>query len=87
MVPNGPLLGTCTSGSGVGTICRSDLECAGGGICSLSQEDADGNFEGDACVPEPGFAWMLGSGIIALAAGRRRPRRLTPARRSSNQAA
>ena len=72
-VPNGPLLGTCVSGPSAGGVCRSDQEC-GGNECSLSQEDSDGNFEGDVCVPEPGFGGLLGAGIFGVAtlAGLRR---------------
>ena len=71
-VPNGPLLGTCAAGPQLGLTCRSDVECSGS-PCNLSQEDADRNFEGDVCVPEPGFAWMvgLGAGLLVLRAGGR----------------
>lgn len=65
-VPNGPLLGTCVAGSLAGNVCRSDGECAGD-VCSLSQEDGDGNFEGDVCVPEPAFGGLVGIGVLGLA--------------------
>ena len=70
-VPNGPLLGSCISGTAIGSLCQSDLECAGAGTCSLSQEDADGNFQGDAC-PEPGLTAMLAAGVLGLVSARRR---------------
>lgn len=75
-LPNGPLLGTCLTGPSTGDPCRSELECVGGG-CSLSQEDDDGDFVGNAC-PEPGFG--LGLALCSAAAagigrrGRRPPR-------------
>ena len=69
--PNGPLLGTCLTGPSAGNLCHSELECVGGG-CSLSQDDADENFVGDACeVPEPGFGILIGSGTLLLAILRR----------------
>jgi hypothetical protein len=69
--PNGPLLGTCLTGPSAGSQCHSDLECAGGG-CGMSQQDADGDFEGDACeVPEPGFGLMLALGSLALMVGKK----------------
>lgn len=71
-IANGPLLGSCLGGSAVGALCNSDLECPGNGVCSMSQEDADGDFQGDACVPEPGFAGMLLFGGAAMAAATRR---------------
>ena len=47
--PNGPTLGTCTSGT-IGTTCTMDAQCGMGGYCSLNQEDTyppDGNAIGD----------------------------------------
>lgn len=71
-VPNGPALGTCTSGSQVGSTCTSDQQCSGG-ECSLAQDDADRDGDGDACVPEPGLATGLAAGLLAVAVvGRRR---------------
>lgn len=78
-IPNGPLLGTCAAGPQLGSVCRSNVECSGS-LCSLSQEDADRNFEGDVCVPEPGFVWMLGMGGMMLAF---RPRALQSTRGAS----
>ncbi|MBK7950525.1 MAG: hypothetical protein IPK00_17650 [Deltaproteobacteria bacterium] len=81
--PNGPLLGSCISGTKIGKLCRSNQQCPGG-TCSLSQDDANRVLPGDACVPEPGLAAMLGAGIVALGSmtawrsahrGARRPRR------------
>ncbi len=66
---NGPLLGSCLTGPSAGAPCRSNPECTSG-ICSLSQEDANGDKTGDACVPEPGMALMLAAGVIALAGTR-----------------
>ena len=57
--PNGPLLGTCTSGSKAGSLCRSNPQCING-PCSLSQDDQNLDGTGNACVPEPG----LGAGIL-----------------------
>jgi hypothetical protein len=72
--PNGPDLGTCVGGPSEGITCITNGQCGAGGLCQLSQEDADLDFLGDAClVPEPGFAWMLWSGVgLLVAAGRSR---------------
>jgi hypothetical protein len=72
--PNGPLLGSCKTGTAIGTVCRSNLECAGGGLCDLAQEDTDGNFQGNAC-PEPGLATGLfvGLGLLTALTRRREP--------------
>jgi hypothetical protein len=45
---NGPFLGTCTVGN-VGDSCIANEACGVGGICSMNQEDADGDGIGDAC--------------------------------------
>ncbi len=75
-VPNGPLRGSCRVGPTIGAPCRSNPECGTGGICSLAQEDANGDFTGDVCAPEPGFAAGLTAGLSLIAArARRRPRR------------
>ena len=47
-IANGPFLGTCTVGN-VGDSCISNEACGVGGICSMNQEDADGDGIGDAC--------------------------------------
>ncbi|MFO0688862.1 MAG: hypothetical protein U0900_09150 [Myxococcota bacterium] len=73
--PNGPLLGSCISGTKVGKLCRSSQECPGG-ACSLAQEDANRAVPGDACVPEPGLGSMLGAGLGLLAAAARRRSRV-----------
>jgi cysteine-rich repeat protein len=59
--PNGPLLGTCTSGPtaliGIAT-CISHAECDPNGFCSKNQEDIyppGGNGIGDACECEGDF--------------------------------
>ena len=59
--PNGPLLGTCTSGPrekiGIAT-CTSNAECNPNGFCSKNQEDIyppGGNGIGDACDCEGNF--------------------------------
>ncbi|MBK7948217.1 MAG: hypothetical protein IPK00_05650 [Deltaproteobacteria bacterium] len=70
---NGPLLGACLSGATVGRPCRSNVQCGSGGVCSLSQEDADGDFIGNVCVPEPGFSAGLAAGLLALMALAARP--------------
>jgi hypothetical protein len=52
--PNGPNLGTCTSGA-IGATCTMDMNCGTGGFCSLNQEDTfppGGNGVGDACECE-----------------------------------
>jgi len=51
-VPNGPVLGTCIAGL-TGT-CTSDVACdtssgSADGVCSMAQEDTDGDKLGDAC--------------------------------------
>lgn len=71
---NGPSLGSCLTGPETGGPCRSNQECTAG-LCSLSQEDANGDGTGDACVPEPGFGATLAVGLMGLAGwARRRPR-------------
>ena len=70
-VPNGPLLGSCITGSQIGNLCRSNQECDGG-LCSFAQDDQDLDGEGNACVPEPGFVPGLVAGAIALFARARR---------------
>ncbi|MBK7950526.1 MAG: hypothetical protein IPK00_17655 [Deltaproteobacteria bacterium] len=69
--PNGPLLGSCISGTKIGKLCRSNQQCPGG-TCSLSQDDANRVLPGDACVPEPGLAAMLGAGLAMMALRGRR---------------
>ena len=64
-VPNGPLMGTCTSGPLFGSLCSSNQQCQGG-ACSLAQDDADRDGEGNACVPEPGLGSMLIAGLALL---------------------
>jgi parallel beta-helix repeat protein len=46
--PNGPSGGTCTKGT-TGNTCMSNSDCGTGGVCSLNQEDTDGDGKGDAC--------------------------------------
>ena len=59
--PNGPLLGTCTSGPRqiVGIVtCTSNTDCNPNGFCSMNQEDIyppGGNGVGDACDCEGNF--------------------------------
>ncbi len=56
-MPNGPYLGTCTSGK-VGSPCIAHAACGANGICSLNQEDTfppQGNGIGDACDCEGNF--------------------------------
>lgn len=74
--PNGPLLGTCLSGSRITQTCRSDQDCLGS-PCSLAQDDADRTLPGDACpAPEPASGAMLVTGLAALGLlERRRTRR------------
>jgi hypothetical protein len=55
--PNGPSLGTCTSGV-IGQTCVSDELCGPDGVCSNSQEDTyppGGNDIGDVCDCEANF--------------------------------
>ena len=69
---NGPLLGSCLTGPKAGAPCRSNPECTSG-ICSLGQEDDNGDKIGNACVPEPGMSVLLAGGLIGLVAcGRRK---------------
>ena len=51
LTPNGPLAGTCIAGQPgrLGRVCHSNADCGGGGLCSLRQEDRDGDGVGDAC--------------------------------------
>ncbi len=65
--PNGPLLGTCTSGSKAGSLCRSNPQCING-PCSLSQDDQNLDGTGNACVPEPGLGAGLAVGWIGVMA-------------------
>ena len=73
-VANGPLRGACRTGPNFGNPCRSNEDCGPTGTCSLSQEDADGNFIGDVCVPEPRFTTGLAAGLALLSALARRVR-------------
>jgi hypothetical protein len=68
-VPNGPFGGTCVTadGSAVGGPCLSDQQCPGGQFCSMAQEDDDFDpDEGLVCLPEPGAAALLASGVLCL---------------------
>ncbi len=58
--PNGPDLGTCTAGlpDMLGEVCGFDVECGSGGVCSMAQEDGDGDGFGDACD------YCIGSGTL-----------------------
>jgi hypothetical protein len=56
-MPNGPYLGTCTSGK-VASTCIADAACGPNGVCSMNQEDTlppQGNDIGDACDCEGNF--------------------------------
>lgn len=46
--PNGPDGGTCTKGTIV-QACTGNGDCGTGGVCSMKQEDADRDYQGDAC--------------------------------------
>jgi hypothetical protein len=78
--PNGATLGTCTAGEPalLAAKCTSSAGCGIAGFCSMAQEDADVDTEGDACeatlVPEPGStaAILAGSAWLAGRLGRRR---------------
>lgn len=74
-VPNGPLLGSCTTGVHAGSTCNSNIEC-GGGTCSFALEDGDLDGIGDACVPEPhlGMSTLGGCFGLAFAAAARQRR-------------
>ena len=50
-MPNGPDLGTCTTGASykIARPCMSDSECGAEGFCSMNQEDTDEDGIGDAC--------------------------------------
>jgi YVTN family beta-propeller protein len=75
--PNGAALGTCTAGSPqkLASKCTASPDCGGGGYCSLAQEDADSDGEGDACeialLPEPGRGALLGNGLMLVLVLRR----------------
>jgi len=47
-IPNGSALGTCVAGN-IGSTCESQGDCGIGGFCSMDQEDADEDGEGDVC--------------------------------------
>jgi hypothetical protein len=47
-IPNGPFLGTCTVGN-IGDSCIVNEACGVGGVCSMNQEDSDGDGIGDVC--------------------------------------
>ena len=47
-IPNGPFLGTCTVGN-IGNSCIANEACGVGGVCSMNQEDTDGDGIGDVC--------------------------------------
>ncbi|MFO0687989.1 MAG: hypothetical protein U0900_04735 [Myxococcota bacterium] len=64
---NGPLLGACLTGATIGRPCHSNPDCGSGGACSLSQEDANGDYVGNICAPEPAFGAGLVAGAVALA--------------------
>ncbi|MBY0401649.1 hypothetical protein K2X89_15255, partial [Myxococcota bacterium] len=64
--PNGPLLGSCTSGTKIGLLCRSNQQCPGG-TCSQAQNDSNLDGIGNACVPEPNFGAALMAGVVGLA--------------------
>jgi len=81
-VPNGPLLGTCSAGPSTGSTCLSTQQC-NGFPCSLSQDDADRDGDGDVCVPEPGLGAMLAGGLVGLIAFDRRRRAGSPPLRAS----
>lgn len=83
---NGPLLGSCVdiNGFSTGATCRSNLECAGGLSCDLSQLEDDGAAPGLAC-PEPGFGFGAMLGFLGLAA--LRPRGQGPSGRGIRGAA
>lgn len=71
-VPNGPLLGSCISGSEIGRLCVSNQECSGG-LCSFAQDDGDLDGLGNACVPEPGlFSGIAAGSIAAIVLARKR---------------
>jgi hypothetical protein len=46
--PNGPVTGTCTSGNS-GELCKNNDQCGSNGLCSMQQEDGDGDGCGDVC--------------------------------------
>ena len=49
MVPNGPVLGTCTAGELTSNKCTSNEDCGTDGFCSMDQEDSDQDGAGDVC--------------------------------------
>ena len=55
-VPNGPSLGTCTSGPSRGHTCDLTHPCVDSGVCSMAQDDADQDTVGDVCDNCPNIA-------------------------------
>jgi PKD repeat protein len=49
MTPNGPGQGTCINSTNPGSLCINNGECPGG-MCSLDQEDSEGDGYGDSCT-------------------------------------
>ena len=49
-IANGPNLGTCIAGT-VGEPCNNNAACEIDGLCSINQEDSDGDSMGDVCDP------------------------------------
>ncbi len=67
-IPNGPDLGTCSSGTDVGDECSSPGECRGcTGHCSMAQEDSDNDGIGDVCDSTPFQADALDAPSFYLA--------------------
>jgi hypothetical protein len=75
--PNGAGGGTCTAGDPalLAERCTSTAECGSGGVCSMAQEDSDGDGLGDACettlLPEPGAPLSIALGALGLGGLRR----------------
>jgi hypothetical protein len=73
--PNGPDLGTCIVGvidgeSSAGQECTSDDDCGtppDDGVCSLNQENSDGEGLGDVC--EPTIVSLLADGTSPVTSG------------------
>ena len=70
--PNGSAQGTCTAGAPelLAARCTASVDCGDAGFCSLAQDDANADGQGDACeislLPEPHPSALLAYGAMLL---------------------